>query len=185
MKKFTKILLSVLFLGLLCGKAQSNVVFGNALHEFSVSLIAPLYYLILLAIFVLFAEGYFIKKFFFKKILYGFGLAFLINFFSSILGVFIVNFLNFLTRHICGLFFGYSTMKLGTYIVMIPGYVITVLAEWLLLLVWAKLFCKNKFEPKNLFKLSLIMNFCSYLVLLLGIFLVDIITHGQNFEASY
>lgn len=184
MNKFIKIILPVLFLGFFCKETQADVVFPAIAHQFAASLVIPSYYSILLAIFVLLIEVYFIKKFFLITFLYGFGLSFLINLFSSILGLVIVTFLESLTREICMGIFSYSNMRLGTYLGMIPGYGITVLIEWLMLLTWAKLFCRNKFEPKNLFKLSLIMNFCSYLVLLFGILMADIITHGRSFHAS-
>lgn len=184
MSKFKRIFSTVLFVVFLCEKAQADIVFPAIAHQFAVSLVIPSYYSILLAVAVLIIEGFFIKRFFIKNWFYSLGLAFLINFASSILGVFIVSFLEFFTRSICMGIFGYANMRIGTYLGMMPGYVITVLVEWLLLLNWTLLRCKNRFESKNLFKLSLMMNFSSYLILLLGIFLADILTHGKNFITS-
>ena len=183
MNKFLKIGLSILFLDFICHSAQADIVLPAIAKQFAVSSVVPSYYSILLAICVLLIEAYFIKKLFEKNFLYGFGLSFFINLFSSILGIFITDILAFLTRKICMDIFGYSNMRVGTYLGMIPGYGITVLVEWFMLLAWAKLFCSDKFKPKNLFKLSLIMNFCSYLVLVLGILIADLITHGQNFQS--
>ncbi len=183
MNKFIKIILPVLFLGFFCKETQADLVFPAITHQFAASLVIPSYYSILLAVFVLLIEAYFIKKFFSRTFFYGFGLSFLINLFSSILGFVIVSCLESWARDISIGIFSYDNMRLGTYLGMIPGYGITVLVEWLMLLAWVKLFCRNKFEPKNLFKLSLIMNFCSYLVLLFGILMADIITHGRNFTS--
>ena len=146
-----------------------------------VSLVVPYYYSVLLAIAVLFTEGFFIKKYFQKNWVYGFGVSFLINLISSVLGFLILAFLEYPTRAICMGIFGYENMRLGTYLGMIPGYFVTVVVEWLFLLCWARLFCKDKFEPKKLINLTIIVNFFSYLVLLGGVFIADIMTHGQNF----
>ncbi len=182
MNKIIKTPLLVLFFILICQKAQADIVFPAIAHQFMVSLVIPSYYSVLLAIFVLLIEAFFIKRFFQKNWIYGFGWAFLINLISSIAGIFIVTFLEGMTRDICMGVFGYHNMRLGTYLGMIPGYFITVLMEWLLLLLLTKLFSKNKYEPRNLFNLSLMMNICSYLLLLAGIFLADIMTNGQNFK---
>lgn len=182
MNKIIKTPLLVLFFILICQKAQANIVFPAIAHQFMVSLVIPSYYSVLLAVLVLLVEAYFIKKFFQKNWIFALGWSFLINFISSIAGVFIVTFLEYPTRALCMGIFGYSNMRLGTYLGMVPGYFITVLIEWLLLLLLTKLFFKNKYEPMNLFNLSLIMNICSYLLLLAGIFLADIMTNGQNFK---
>ena len=182
MKKNNKILLLLLLSSLVCQKSQADIVFPAIAHQFMVSLVFPSYYSVLLAVLVLLIEGFFIKKYFGKNWIYGLGLSFLINLISSVFGVFVVTFLEFPTRAMCMGIFGYQNMRLGTYLGMFPGYFLTVLVEWLLLLCWAKLFSKDKFEPKNLLNLSVMMNFFSYLVLFFGVFIADIVTHGQNFK---
>ena len=183
-QKNLTIILVIIFTLSYIRSAHADLAFPAISHQFAVSMVIPAYYSIVLAVLILFIEGYFIKEFLLKSWIYGFGVSFLINLFSSILGIFITSFLEVMTRGICKGIFGYNNMRLGTYIGMIPGYGLTVLVEWLMLLCWVKCLCKNKFEPKNLFILSSKMNFFSYLILLAGIFIADVMTKGQNFRVS-
>ena len=182
MRKIFKVTLFVLSLSCICQQAWADIVFPAIAHQFMVSLVVPGYYSVALAISVVFTEAFFIKRFFQRGWVYGLTLSFLINLVSSIAGVFIVSFLEAMTRNVCRGIFGYSNMRLGTYLGMIPGYFITVVLEGGLLLIWAKLVYKNKFTAKGLVSLSSAMNLCSYLILALGILLANIATHGKNFK---
>jgi hypothetical protein len=174
--------LLLLFFIFLSEEAHADIVFPAIAYQFMVSFIVPSYYSVLLAVLVLLVEAFFMKKFLSRTGAESLGLSFLINLFSSILGFFIVTFLEPFTREIVMGIYGYSNMRMGIYFGMLPGYVITVLVEWLFLLGWVKWVYRVKYEAKDLIKLSLIMNFFSYVILLGGVFFAAMITQGQNFQ---
>ena len=181
MRKFSQILFLSLALIAISKEAQANLVFPAIAHQFMVSLVVPSYYSVVLAILVLFVEALFIRKFFQRGWIYSFGLSFFVNLTSSIVGVFVVTYLEGMTREVCRGTFGYSNMRLGTYLGMIPGYFITVVLEGMLLLGSSKLFGIN-LNTRGIGKLSFMMNLCSYTVLFLGILFADLLTGGQSFK---
>lgn len=167
---------------LFCTSAEADIVFPAIAHQFIISMVVPFYYSVFLALAVLIIEGYYIKKFLGRGWFLSFIFAFVINAISSFAGVFIVTHFEFITRKIVGGFFGYQNMRWGTYIGMFPGYFLTVVIEWIVLVFITKLFSQSKMEWRGLLRLSTGMNVYSYLILLLGIIIVDILTKGENFK---
>jgi hypothetical protein len=101
----------------------------------------------------------------------------MLNLISSVAGV-IITAIHF--GH-GGNIFAYGNMKFGTYLGMIPGYIVTVLLEGLFLVLCVFLLKREK-RALDCFKTSALMNFCSYLILLAGILIADIVTKGKNFN---
>ena len=77
--------------------------------------------------------------------------------------------------------FSYGNMRLGTYLGLIPGYILTVLLEGVVLFLIARVI-KRKVKIIDCAKTSMFMNFFSYLVILAGIFIVDFFTGGKYFQ---
>ena len=182
MRKTLRALVLVSLLVSICRQAEANLVFPAIAHQFMVSAVVPGYYSVVLAILIVFAEAFFIKRFFQRGWVYGLILSFLINLFSSIAGVFIVTSLEGMTRNISMGIFGYADMRLGTYLGMIPGYLITVVLEGFCLLGWTILVRRELLATRRLVNLPFLMNLVSYLILSLGILAADIATNGQNFK---
>lgn len=185
LKSGISILLTTGFVCLLCESAQADLVFPAIVNQFMISGVVPSCYSVILAILVLLIESYFLNKFWNKNWFVSFVLAFMINLLSSIAGIFILMryWFLFIPREITSGIFEYTNMRLGTYLGMIPGYFLTVLVEWILLMLLAKIFFRGKSGLKPLLKLSATMNAFSYLILLLGIAIADILTKGQNFKS--
>lgn len=175
MKKINIILITILIILLssVCN-AYANIVFPAIAHQFMVSIVVPSYWSMILAILILIIESLFISKLFRLNFIFSFILSFFINLISSVSGVFITNFFS------DGIF-AYKNMKLGTYLGMIPGYVLTVILEGLLLFL-ISLLIKIKIRLFNCIKTSIIMNLFSYLILLAGILIADFATKGKVFN---
>jgi hypothetical protein len=186
-EKMTKIKhLLVLFITivmlLFIGKnSYADIVFPAIAHQFMVSLVVPSYYSVIMAVLVLLVETLFIQKLFTVNYIFSFVISFMINLISSIVGVFVVSLFEPAMRVIGIGIFGYSNMRLGTYLGMIPGYILTVLLEGVLLFLIA-LVIRKKSEIISCLKVSTIMNFCSYLIILIGIIIADFMTKGANFK---
>ena len=133
---------------------------------------------IIIGILILIVEAFFIKKLLFLSFSSAFGYSFAINLASSFVGILITSFA-FSGKNI----FAYGNMRFGTYLGMIPGYVFTVLIEGLLLILCSALL-KRSNKVSECFKTSVIMNFCSYLILLVSLIVADFLTKGQNFHVG-
>ncbi|MFA5200469.1 MAG: hypothetical protein WC442_06180 [Candidatus Omnitrophota bacterium] len=171
------------FLGILffTESLYADIVFPAIAHQFMVSLVVPSYYSIVLAVLIILVETFFIQRLFTLNFIISVILSFIINLISSVAGVFTVIFLEVWTRDICMGIFGYSNMRLGTYLGMIPGYVLTVLLEGILLFLITPII-RKKLQIMDCIKTSALMNVCSYLIILIGVALADIITKGANFK---
>ena len=161
--------------------SYADLVFPAIAHQFMISLVVPSYYSVIIAVLILLVESFFIQKILVINYIISFIISFIINLISSIAGVFIVTLLEGWTRDICMGLFGYSNMRLGTYLGMIPGYILTVLLEGVLLFLIA-LIIRNKQKIISCMKTSAIMNCCSYLIILIGVIIADIMTKGANFK---
>jgi len=179
--KRIKMLMIVFSLLFFSTKAYADIVFPAIAHQFMVGMVVPSYYSVIMAVLILLIETFFIQKLFAINYIISFIVSFIVNLISSILGVFIVGFLELGTRYICMGLFGYSNMRLGTYLGMIPGYLLTVLCEAALLFQIA-LMIKKKVKTTECIKTSAIMNFLSYLIILIGVIIADIVTKGANFK---
>ena len=175
MKKllFSSFLLVSLFL---CGKVHANIVFPAISHQFMISSIVQSYHSILMAVMILLIETYFIQELFSCKFIAGFALSFLINLASSLAGIFLLA-LPFAGANVLA----YGNMRYGTYLGLIPGYIFTVIIE-ILLLVFIAFAIKQKNKGREIIKLSVIMNFFSYIIIIAGIAIADYLTKGEIFK---
>jgi hypothetical protein len=166
--------------------AYANVIFPAIARQFMVSMVVPSYYSVAMAVLILLIEAFFIHKLFTVNYIISFVISFIINLISSVVGA-------FLTGAIFGVggregilgILGYNNMRLGTYLGMLPGYVLTVLLEGLLLFLiglMVNLIIKRKISMAACMKTSAIMNFFSYLVIIVGVFIADLVTKGANFK---
>lgn len=158
-------------------RAYANLVFPAIAQQFMVSGIIPAYWSIVMAALILIIETVFIKKLLLLNLFFSFLTSFAVNLLSSVCGIIIVS---MLPIHLKGNILSYGNMRLGTYIGLLPGYILTVCLEGLLLIVLSKIVLK-KVKKTTCMRTSMIMNLLSYAVLLMGIFTADILTHGQNF----
>ena len=169
--------------------SYADMVLPAILHQFMISMIVPFYYSVILAVLIVSVETFFLQRLFTTKkslfnFILNFVLSFIINLLSSILGALILVLLNEHRGDIFSGVFGYADMRLGTYLGMIPGYALTVLIEGILLFLIAQiinLIIERKLKFISCMKTSIIMNCCSYLILLIGVIIVDIMTKGSNF----
>ena len=156
--------------------AHADIVFPAIANQFAVTFVIGFYWSILIALLILVIETFFIKKLLnlniFPTIVFSFG----VNLLSSIAGVLIASF----AVHGKNIF-AYGNMRFGTYLGMIPGYGFSVLIEGLLLIVCASLL-KRSVSLSNCLKISASMNLCSYMLLLLSIFIADFVSKGQVFN---
>lgn len=163
-------------------EAYANVVFPAIAHQFMVSMVVPSYYSVVMAVMILLIEAFFIRKVLTTNYIISFVISFVINLISSVIGA-------FLTGAIFGVggregifgILGYSNMRLGTYLGMFPGYVLTVLLEGLVLFLVA-LLIRRRSKMTACMKTSAIMNFFSYLVILIGVLAADVITKGASLK---
>lgn len=183
MKKKTALLIIPLLFLFLLKSARANIVFPAIAHQFMVSVVVPSYYSVIMAVLILTIEAVFIGKLFSINFARSFVFSFIINLLSSAAGAVITSI--FLGRgSLSGLagVFAYRDMKLGTYLGLFPGYVLTVIFEWFLLLL-APVAAKSMLRRGLIFKTCVIMNLSSYIILILGIFLADVLTGGEVFKA--
>lgn len=155
----------------------ANIVFPAISHQFMMTMVTAQYSVLLAAV-ILAVETFFIKKILNIGVFVSFLFSFLVNLVSSFVGVMLTAVL--FGRSGSGIF-GYSNMRLGTYIGLIPGYMLTVVIEWLILFFLVKAADKNV-RAGTVFKSSLIMNFFSYCVIFLGVAAADLITKGEIFN---
>ncbi len=125
---------------------------------------------------ILLIETYFIQELFSCKFIPGFVLSFLINFASSLAGIFLLA-LPFVSANVLA----YGNMRLGTYLGLVPGYLFTVIIE-ILLLLFIVFSLKQKVKNKEVIKVSFIMNFFSYVIIVTGIAIADYLTKGEIFK---
>jgi hypothetical protein len=166
-----------------CGPAYANLVFPAIAHQFMVSAVVPSYYSVLIAVLILIVEAGFIRKLFAVNFFLALSISFVINLISSAVGIFLaaVFFGNGGLEGIMGVL-GYKSMRAGTYLGLIPGYVFTVLLEGVLLILMAKLI-KIKIGITSVFKVSAFMNSCSYGIILAGVIISDFLTKGKVFQS--
>ncbi|MCK9573048.1 MAG: hypothetical protein M0R20_01415 [Candidatus Omnitrophica bacterium] len=160
--------------------SYADMVFPLISHQFIVRLAVPPYYSIIMAALILLIEVFFIRNLFATSYIISFFFSFIVNLISSIAGVFIIFCLDLLV--LIGIeLFSYFTMRLGIYLGIILGYVLTVLLEGVLLFPIA-LVIKKRVKMSSCMKTSAIMNLCSYLIILIGVIITDIFTKGANFQ---
>ncbi|MBU0547310.1 MAG: hypothetical protein KJ710_03600 [Candidatus Omnitrophica bacterium] len=177
MKRASVIILAVaLFLLFKATNVYANIVFPAIANQFAVSFVVGFYWSVVMALLILFIEAFFIRKLLSLNYFIAFIFSFIINLISSFAGVIITAFTFGHGRNI----FAYGNMKFGTYLGLIPGYVLTVLFEGLILALCVSLLKREK-RASDCFKISALMNFYSYLILLVGIIAADIMTKGNNF----
>ncbi|MDD4899547.1 MAG: hypothetical protein PHT31_02930 [Candidatus Omnitrophica bacterium] len=162
--------------------AYANVVFPAIANQFMVSVVVRSYYSVIMAILILFIEATFIRKLFLLNFIWSFIIAFVINFLSSVAGMALTG-LSFGSGRLTGIagILGYKDMRLGTYLGLIPGYFLTVILEWCLLILVA-LIISSKVKRAAIFKTSVLMNLFSYIIIFAGIIIADIATGGQVFK---
>jgi len=170
----TTILILVLFY---TNNVYADLVFPAIANQFMVAFVVGFYWSILIAVTILIVEACFIKKLLSVKLFQAFWYSFLVNLGSCIVGIIIVTIPFSGGRNI----FSYGNMRLGTYLGLIPGYILTVLIEGLLLIACAKT-QKLNLKKVDCFRTSAVMNFFSYLILLVCIMIADSLTKGQNFH---
>jgi len=156
--------------------AHADVVFPAISKQFAVTLVLGNYWAFLMAVTILAIEAVFIKKLFSCHIVVAFIASFGINFISSFVGI-LLSIFSFSGNHI----FAYGNKRLGAYLGMGPGYVMTVIIELIVLLIVMNAL-KQKIRFLACLKTSILMNFCSYALLLAGIFIADVLTHGDAFR---
>jgi len=154
--------------------AHADMVFPAIAHQFMIISVIPSYWPIVMAALILIVEAFFIKKLLSISFILSLINSFAINLISSIAGIFITNVFS------SGIF-AYDNMRAGTYLGLIPGYILTVLLEAALLFL-ITLLIKQKLKVDSLIKTTMTMNFFSYLIILLGMIIADIITKGANFS---
>ncbi|MDD5596135.1 MAG: hypothetical protein PHY94_07855, partial [Candidatus Omnitrophica bacterium] len=122
------------------------------------------------------------RSLFSMNFIWSFIISFLLNFISSIAGVVLTS-LVFGSSRLSGIagVLGYKNMRLGTYLGLIPGYILTVILEGCLLILIA-LMVDNKIKKAAIFKTSVLMNLFSYIIIFIGIIIADIATGGQVFK---
>lgn len=162
--------------------AYANIVFPAIAHQFMVSMVVRSYYSVVMAVLILAIEAFFIRRLFLINFIWCLILAFTINLISSVFGVILTS-VFFGRGDLVGIsgILGYKDMRLGTYLGLIPGYVITFVLEGFLLALFA-LLIKRKLKLTSIFRASIVMNLFSYIVILLGVFIADIATRGQVFR---
>lgn len=159
--------------------AYANMTFPAIAHQFMVSNVVPFYYSVLIAILILAIETYFIKKLLSCRLIQGFTLSFVVNLASSIVGLLLSGIILAISP-LAARYLGYGNMRLGTYLGLMPGYILTIIIEGIFLLVIAHLMHKEV-PRKAVFRISVFMNLFSYFVLLAGILISDILTKGEIF----
>ncbi len=169
---FSLMLLLILFSA---SVARANIILPAVANQFAVSFVVSFYWSVLLALAILSIETLFIRNCLSIKIAASFFVSFLLNFASSVAGVFIMS-MTFVIP-----VFQYENMRLGTYLGMVPGYLLTVLLEGIILLLIVWIFRKKK-TAAGVMKVTAIMNFFSYLLILTGVLLADVLTGGKNFQ---
>lgn len=167
----------VLFLLFKTTDVYADIVFPAIANQFLITFVVGLYWSVVMALLILFIEAIFIKNLLSLKYFTAFIFSFIINLISSVAGAIITAIHFGHGRNI----FAYGNMKFGTYLGLIPGYILTVLLEGLVLVLFVFLLKREK-KALDCFKTSVLMNFCSYLILLVGIIIVDIMTKGNNFN---
>jgi hypothetical protein len=178
MKRASTITLAVLSLLLFkTADVYADIVFPAIANQFAVAFVVGFYWSVVMALLILFIEAAFIKNLLSLNYFTALIFSFIINLISSVAGV-IITAIPF--GH-GGNIFAYGNMKFGTYLGLIPGYILTVLLEGSVLVLCA-LLLKRKKTALECFKTSALMNFCSYLVLLAGIIIADVMTKGNNFN---
>lgn len=182
MKKISIIVLIVNLLFLFnLSIAYANIVFPAVANQFmSATVLGGPYLTVSVALLILLVETFFIKRLLCSNYLAAFCVSFAINFISSVAGIFGSVFISGYLEN--KNIFAYGNMRLGTYFGLIPGYVLTVLLEWVVLTMF-KMALKLKKTDLDCLKTSVIMNLYSYIVLFAGILIADILSSGQNFRA--
>jgi len=161
--------------------SYANLVFPAIADQFAVGTIVPFYYSIVLAVLILSIEAFFIKRLFLINNIRSFIISFIINFISSVAGTLWAA-LTFGAGQegFLAILKGYEHTRIGTYLGLIPGYLFTFIFEGFLLILIG-VCIKNKIGLKRAFKTSVLMNLYSYVILLIGIFIADIISKGRVF----
>ena len=128
-----------------------------------------------IALAILFIEAYFIKRLLTVRNIPAFIVSFWVNLISSAVGLVVL--WTFFAKGM----FGWDNMKLGVYIGMIPGYILTVMFECMLLII-AGLILRKKLSIEASLKISLEMNFYSYALLTVTVLVADLVTKGRFFD---
>lgn len=178
MKRASIIIAAILSLLLFkSANVYADIVFPAIANQFAIAFVVGFYWSVVMALLILFIETVFIKNLLSLNYFTAFIFSFIINLISSVAGV-VITAIPF--GH-GGNIFAYGNMKFGTYLGLIPGYILTVLLEGLVLVICVLLLKREK-RALDCFKTSAWMNFCSYLVLLVGIIIADVLTKGNNFN---
>lgn len=174
--------LALLFSLFFIGEACANIVFPAISHQFMISMVVRSYYSVVMAVLILIVEAFFIRKLFAVNFIWSFLVSFAINLISSLIGIILTGVL-FGKGSLTGIFgvLGYRNMRLGTYLGLVPGYLLTVILEGLLLVLIA-LLVRKKLGIRAIFKTSLVMNVYSYIIIALGVLIADIISKGAVFK---
>jgi hypothetical protein len=177
MEKKTLIIVILLFLLGLSSEAYANIVFPAISHQFTITVIIGRSPSLFVAILILLVEAMFIKKLLSMAFLKAFALSFLVNLITSVIGFFLLSFAFSGSGHI----FTYGNMKLGTYLGLIPGYILTVLIEGFLIKLLPLIRRKN-IGFKSAFKTVAIMNAASYAIIFASVLIADLVTKGGCFK---
>ncbi len=167
----------ILFILLFPFQAYADIIFPAIVRQFSITFVVGWCASIAIAFLIVLSETFFLKKLLHYKTLPTFLLSFIINFISSLAGFFLLFFPSDLNGHILM----YGNMRLGVYLSLPIGYLLTVMVEFLTLAMFFIL--KKNLTLKSLLKTTTIMNAFSYLILLCAIIFADIISHGKCFQS--
>jgi len=165
MRIFKKLIAIVAFL-FISKDAYANIMVPSVMHQFM-----SFHWLGLFSIFVgvtiITIESFFVRKLLSIKRFRAFRISFFINAASTLLGPILIYFF-YSALSFYGLPFNYDfySKEEVTWQAFIPGYVLTIIVEGLILLqyVWI---IKREIQIKEVFKTALIMNFFSYLILMI------------------
>lgn len=130
---------------------------------------------IIVVILIIAIETFFVRKLLSLSFLSGFRFTFIINFVSSLFGFIITSIPIYYTKHPPPYHDNMELFIMG----MVPGYLITVLLEGLILIA-----CSSGLQLRNrtfdCFKTSALMNFFSYLILLASVIIFDLLIQMHN-----
>jgi hypothetical protein len=173
-------ILAISFSFIFCDKTHANIVFPAIAQQFMASVVIRSYWSVVLAALIVIIETIFLKRLLSLNSGFSFLASFAVNLISSVCGIIIVTVLPIYHK---GSILAYSNMRLGTYLGLLPGYLLTIVLEGLVL-VWIARLIAKKVNISRCMKMSAIMNLISYLILLVGIVIADVMTGGQNFKIN-
>ena len=161
MRMFKKLIAVAVFLSV-SKNAYANIMVPPVMHQFM-----SFHWLGLFSIFIgiaiIIIESFFIRKLLSTKSYRSFQISFFINAASTLLGPVLMYFF-YSALYFYGIPFG-SYDKETTWLAFIPGYVLTIIVEGLMLAQYAWII-KKEIQIKEVFKTATVMNFFSYLILM-------------------